>query len=155
MFGIPYDANFRVAAVYQTSKLASSGYRPPREHIIEFVWSEDVTLAGKRFGSLSGTTMPMLCGGTIVFDITGNFLHLAQTLPSDRRRGQLRDYIAYLVAEGSLGIVDGLKGIGAPGAGSMRFTASVDDGRLAIRRNAALRHERPEGHPNRRGNRHG
>jgi hypothetical protein len=144
LFGIPYDANFEIVSVYRTNKRARSGYRPPKEHIIEFTWSEDVKLAGRRFGDLAGTTMPLLCGGTIVFDSNGNFLHLSTVEPSDRRRRELASYAAYLVKEGDLSVADGINGIGAPGANA-RVAASIDRGRVTLVRNASMRHARRGG----------
>ena len=89
-FGIPFDANFSIASVYNTKKLSKSGYRPPREQIIEFVWSEDVRLDGQRFGALAGTILPLYCGGTVVFDSNGNFLHLSVVAADDERKRQLQ-----------------------------------------------------------------
>lgn len=138
-FGIPYEANIKVPSVYQTNKHAKNGYRPPREHIIEFVWEEDVKLSGRRFGDLSGTVMPLLCGGTLVFDTNGNFLHLSLVTPSDRRRLELKKYVAYLVKSGSLAVGDSQMGIGAP-AGAARIHATLNRGRASLVRNASMRH---------------
>jgi hypothetical protein len=135
LFGIPYEANFAVTSVYSTNKRAKSGYRPPREHIIEFVWHDDVALSGTRFGELSGTTVPLLCGGTLVFDSNGNFLHLSLCTASERRRSELKDYIAYLVH--TRGIATGA----GPSNASIR--AVIANGRTRLERVAALRHHRP------------
>ena len=145
LFGIPYEANFAVTSVYRTNKFAKSGYRPPREHIIEFVWSEDVRLEGKRFGALTDTFMPLYCGGTLVFDGQGNFLHIALVLPTDTRRKALKDYASYLVRSGSLGVSDGIKAIGAPGSEGKRIQASIENGRAKLVRVAAMRHARTNG----------
>jgi hypothetical protein len=145
-FGIPYDANFCVSSVYRTNKLAKSGYRPPKEHIIEFVWSEDVTLEGRRFGPLDGTVLPLLCGGTVVFDSNGNFLHLSSVPPTETRRQELKDYAAYLVKVGDLSVADGTRGIGAPGTEGTRIRATVEGGRAKLTRNAAMRHVRDGDH---------
>jgi len=146
VFGIPADANLSVTSVYRTSKRALSGYRSPRERIIEFTWSEDVPLDGKKFGALSGSLMPLYCGGTLVFDSSGNFLHMALVLPSDTRREELRAYAAYLVEEGSIGVSDGIRGIGAPGLSQFPIRASLQGHRLVLDRNPALRHRRRGGH---------
>jgi hypothetical protein len=138
--GIPYDANFRVQSVYRTSKLSKDGYRPPREHIIEYLRSEDVELKGPRFGDLSGTFLPLFCGGTLVFDSNGNCLHVADARATERRRQELRQYAAYLVAEGQLRVADGIRGIGAPGRDAVRIHATVEGGRVKLIRNAAMRH---------------
>jgi hypothetical protein len=133
LFGIPYDANFAVTSVYRTSKLAKSGYRPPREDIIEFAWSEDVPLAGRRFGALAGTAAALPCGGTLVFDNAGNFLHLALVAADDKRRREFKAYLAQLVANGAIGV-----------AGSDRtrtpIRASIENGRVHLARVASLRH---------------
>jgi len=144
LFHIPYDANLCVPSVYRTRKLAKSGYRPPRERIIEFTWSEDVKLEGKRFGQLAGTVLPLHCGGTLVFDSAGNFLHLSLVLPSAARRKQLLQYARYLVRSGSLGMADRSPGIGAPGSESFRIRAVVEGNRVRLERNAAMRHSWPE-----------
>jgi hypothetical protein len=143
LFGIPADANLRVPSVYRTSKRAKSGYRPPKERVIEFTWSDDVRLEGKRFGALAGSFLPLHCGGTLVFDANGNFLHSALVLPSPQRRRSLLAYAAYLVREGSIGIVDGVRGIGAPGADSYPVRAILEGNRVRLERNAAMRHGKP------------
>ena len=133
LFGIPYEANFAVVSVYSTNKRAKSGYRPPREHVIEFAWSQDVALAGARFGELAGTTLPLACGGTLVFDSNGNFLHLALAAPTPRRRAELLDYVAWLVQSRRIGI-------GA--APARRFVRRSRTAGRASRRIAAMRHRR-------------
>jgi hypothetical protein len=40
--------------------------------------------------------LPLLCGGTLVFDASGNFLHMALVLPTQERRRALLDYARYL-----------------------------------------------------------
>lgn len=143
LFGIPGDANLAVPSVYRTNKQAANGYWAPKERIVEFTWSEDVKLAGRRYGSLDGTFFPLLCGGTLVFDSSGNFLHMSLVLPDKKRRRELQDYIAYLVREGSIGVADGLRGIGAPRADDFRIRATIDENRLRLVRNAAMRHSTP------------
>jgi hypothetical protein len=142
LFGIPYDANLSVPSVYRTRKRAKSGYRPPMEYVIEFVWSEDVKLEGRRFGPLAGTFLPLHCGGTLVFDGRGNFLHMVLVLPSDARRKALLDYATYLQRSGSLGLTDGTQGIGAPGIEGARVRAAIEGSRLKLERNPAMRHVR-------------
>jgi hypothetical protein len=145
LFDVPYDANLSIASVYRTSKRALSGYRPPKERVIEFTWTEDVKLAGRRFGALDGTLLPLFCGGTLVFDANGNFLHRALVPPTQRRRAELLRYAAYLVREGIIGVVDAARGMGAPGAESFRIRATIQGNRVRLQRNAALRHaRRPE-----------
>jgi hypothetical protein len=143
LFDIPVDANLSVVAVYRTKKRARSGYWAPKERIIEFTWSEDVELKGRSFGELAGTFMPLYCGGTLVFDSSGNFLHRSLVLPSDERRKSLLQYARYLVRSGSLGVTDGTSGIGAPGGEGFRIHATIEGRRVRLRRNAAMRHARP------------
>jgi len=131
LFGIPYEANFAVTSVYATTKRAKSGYRPPREQIIEFAWNEDVALSGPRFGELAGTLASLPCGGTLVFDSNGNFLHLALAAATPRRRREFLDYLAHGVHAGRIRFAAGE---------SAPIRAAVDDGRVRLMRIAALRH---------------
>lgn len=135
LFGVPYEANFSVLSVYSTNKRAKSGYRPPREHIIEFVWNEDVPLSGTRFKNLSGSTMPLHCGGTLVFDSNGNFLHLALAAPTPQRRNGLLDYVAWLVQTQRIGMAGG-------DSEEASIQATVENGRVQLLRVAAMRHAR-------------
>jgi hypothetical protein len=88
--------------------------------VIEFTWSEDVELRGRSFGELAGTLLPLHCGGTLVFDGNGNFLHMALVLPTEKRRKELVQYARYLVRSRSLGVSDGIRGLGAPDGGDFR-----------------------------------
>lgn len=148
LFGIPADANLQVPSVYRTNKRAKSGYRPPKERVIEFTWSDDVRLEGKRFGSLAGGFLPLYCGGTLVFDGNGNFLHNSLVLPTPQRRRALLAYTAFLVRDGRIGVIDGARGIGAPGIDSYPVRAILEGNRVRLERNAAMRHGRPgDSHP--------
>lgn len=140
LFSVPHEANLRIASVYATRKNTAAGFRQPRERIIEFTWTEDVELKGPQFGALGGTHVDLHCGGTLVFDSNGNFLHYALVPSSPKRRKELLEYMAYHVREGNIGMTDGLQGVGAPSAGSFRIAGAVTDGRLKLTRNAAMRH---------------
>ncbi|QSX74006.1 hypothetical protein HIV01_012340 [Lysobacter arenosi] len=140
LFRIPYAANLSVTSVYRTNKQTKSGYRPPKEHVIEFTWSEDVKLSGARFHGLNGTFLPLWCGGTLVFDANGNYLHAALVPSTPQRIRELKDYAAYLVQSGNLAIADAMAGIGAPSIGGAAVSATVDRGRVCLKRNAAMRH---------------
>lgn len=139
-FDIPLDANLSVPSVYRTNKRAAGGYWAPKERIIEFTWSEDVELKGAEYRSLDGTVVPLFCGGTLVFDSNGNFLHESLVLPTDARRVELTAYVRYLVEQGYLGVADGVRGIGAPDAGGARVRATIEGNRAQLTRNAAMRH---------------
>ena len=143
LFQIPFEANLSIVSVYRTKKRARSGYWSPKERVIEFMWSEDVELKGRSFGQLAGTLLPLHCGGTLVFDANGNFLHMALVLPTEQRRKSLVQYGRYLVRSGSLGVSDGMRGLGAPDSGNCRIRATIEGRRVLLQRNAAMRHDRP------------
>lgn len=135
--GIPNDANLQVLRLYRTRKTTATGYNAPREVVIEFMWTEEVALEGKdRFGSLSGTRMPLGCGGTLIFDECENVLHYVLKTRTKERETKLLDYVAYQVKEGNLGFAGQGLGASAHGRG---MTAAVEGGRLTLRRVSALR----------------
>lgn len=138
---IPREVNFDMTSLYRTKKVSTDDYYPPREVVLEFVWSEDVRLSGSRFGSLNKTVMPLWCGGTLVCDSSGNVLHYVLKRSTPARRKRLQDYVAYLVEEQVIGIGDdGEEGLGARRLGTLPLTAVIRDGRLRLKRNAALQH---------------
>ena len=147
LFGIPYDANISVCGVYRTQKHSKSGYRPPREHIIEFTWNEDVELRGRNFKTLDGTRIPLWCGGTLVFDSSSNFLHLSLVQSTERRKRDLKSYVAYLVRTGSLAVAPAFSAIGTPGTGLATVLASVKQGQARLSRISAMRHSRRREEP--------
>lgn len=138
---IPRNVNFTVTSLYKTRKVSTERYYPPREVVLEFVWAEDLYLKGKRFGDLSGKSIPLWCGGTLVFDSIGNVLHYTLKPATDERRLRLQNYVEYLVANQLLGFADEEEGLGAFGQGTHRVTATVQGSRVIMNRNAALRHE--------------
>ncbi len=71
---IPANQDVIVADLYDANKYARNASRLPRQIILEYIWREDIVLAGKRFGEFEGQNTTMLCGGTIVFDDKGNIL---------------------------------------------------------------------------------
>jgi hypothetical protein len=144
LFQIPFDANLSVVSVYRTKKRARSGYWAPKERVIEFTWSEDVKLEGRSFGAIAGTLLPLYCGGTLVFDGNGNFLHMVLVPPTEERRKSLLKYARHLVRSGSLGVTDGSRGIGAPAADNFRIRATIEGTRVRFERNAAMRHARAD-----------
>ena len=94
--------------------------------MIEYLWSEEVELAGRQFGALDGQYFPLWCGGTLVFDSIGNVLSWAykpgvqwwpRSWPLDRPRGEeraaeLRKYLAYLAERGMIGRAPAAQGGG-------------------------------------------
>lgn len=143
---IPRDANFEIANIYRTRKIGPDQYRPPREIVIEFVWSVDVMLSGAEFGGVSGARMPLWCGGTLVFDQNGNLLHYCLKNETEERKQALIAYAAYLVRQGYISLDTGEDGLGATGRDANRVIGRIVDGRLEMHRASAFRHSgRPEG----------
>ena len=108
---IPDGQDFRVVDLYDTDKEVEARRRLPREIIVEYLWSEDVVLQGARFGKLQGKTLPLLCGGTLVFDGRGNVLHLVRKPGTNEEEGQLRrdrllDYVEHLMQRGLVGLAE-------------------------------------------------
>jgi hypothetical protein len=140
VLNIPPEANVHVINLYRTQKISADDYRVPQEIVIEFVWASEINLAGAKFRGLRGSRLPLWCGGTLVFNRDGNLLHY--TLKSDEpiRRKELARYATYLVEQGYLSLDDGERGIGAAANGMHKVMARIENGRLSLRRNAAMRH---------------
>lgn len=140
VLNIPPEANVQVINLYRTQKISSDDYRVPQEIVIEFVWASEITLNDAVFRELRGSKLPLWCGGTLVFNRDGNLLHY--TLKSDEplRRNELALYAAYLVKQGYLSLDDGERGIGAAANGMHKVMGRLENGRLSLRRNAAMRH---------------
>jgi hypothetical protein len=136
---IPPEANVEVINVYRTNKLSSSGYRPPREIIVEFVWAEDVLLQGAEFGEFRGSRVPLWCGGTIVFSRDGNVLHYVLKQATQLRRSELLAYVEYLIARKAISLSPGERGFGAGDRGGSVVGHKVGS-RLYLERSAAFRH---------------
>jgi hypothetical protein len=123
---IPPYQDFIIADLYDTKKSLPGARRLPREIVIEYLWSEDVELAGRQFGPLDGQYFPLWCGGTLVFDSIGNVLSWAykpgiqwwpKNSPLDRQHGEerlaeLRTYLAYLAERGMIGRAQAPRGGG-------------------------------------------
>jgi len=136
--GLPPDANLTVTALYRTRKESPSGYYPPREIVLEFVWTQDVQLISDDldFDVLQDKWMPLYCGGTLVFDTSGNVLHYVLRGPSEERQKELLEYVAYLVDRGRIGVA------GVGGGQTKPIVAYIEkDGRARLQRASALRHE--------------
>ena len=140
--GLPRDANLSVIRLYRTRKESPSRYYPPREIVFEFVWTEDVLLVadGVDFGGLANTRLPLFCGGTLVFDTSGNVLHYTVRNGAPERRQELLDHVAYLVDRGRIGVTAHGAHTAATAA-AVEIVAHVENGRAHLRRVPALRHE--------------
>jgi hypothetical protein len=116
---IPHTADIIVADVVRASKLTREGRALPEQIIVQYLWHEDLTLKGARFGRFAGEQTTMLCGGTMVLDQNGNLIHwarkpgsadigagkaaLAEKAEGEKRRRELLDIIAARVAAGMIG----------------------------------------------------
>jgi hypothetical protein len=71
---IPLNCDFTVIDLYETDKLDESNRPLGKQFVLQYFWSEDVELLGERFGQYQSMQTAMLCGGTLVFDHSGNIL---------------------------------------------------------------------------------
>jgi len=119
---IPTKEDIAVVDLYDTQKEAEAGRKLPREIVLEYMWREDVHLDGSEYGEFDGETLPLLCGGTIVFDGRGNILYFVHKpgtefinykTKGEKRRDQMLKYIANLVKEGQIGLADEAAGLDA------------------------------------------
>lgn len=117
---IPANADLSVADVVRAQKLTHEGLQIPDQIILQYTWREEVELTGKGFGRFAGQTTTMLCGGTIVLDQNGNWIHwarkpgaanlgnrrpeqIAEREEGQRRRQELLDTIESRVSQGMIG----------------------------------------------------
>jgi hypothetical protein len=117
LLDIPAQHDLIVSDLYTTDKVVEAEKRLPREIVLEYVWMEDVVLMGDRFGRFKDQVLPLLCGGTLVFDGRGNLLHWSKKpgvegqegeakQEGERRRGVLLEYVQDLLDAGMLGLKD-------------------------------------------------
>lgn len=119
---IPPLQDFVIADLYDAHKLTRQAARLPRQVVIEYVWREDVPLNGPQFGHFDGQLTSMLCGGTLVFDESGNVLSWArkpgtygkddkhwadEAKAGEQRRKEFLDGIIRQVAAGRVGVISG------------------------------------------------
>jgi hypothetical protein len=140
LLDIPENQDFRVVGLYGNAKEGDRAYQMPRELILTYVWEEDIRLRGPRFGALDGKSVPLLCGGTLVFDERANPLYWARKKSTDRRKKQLRDYLAYLIRHHELATPDDPPTLDRP------VRATLEAGRVRLRTNPRVRH-RGRGQP--------
>jgi hypothetical protein len=133
VFEISPAQDFVISDVYDSRKFGPAVERLPRQIVIEYVWKEDVKLEEERFGRLKGETVQLLCGGTVVFDELGNLLwwtskpgrgskgrrrknsqgELEEDLArreGEKRRAELLDHVARIVADRRLTLTEGPEG---------------------------------------------
>lgn len=72
---IPPNADLNITEVVRASKLTSEARALPDQIVVQYVWREDVSLEGERFGRFAGEQTTMLCGATLVLDQNGNLIH--------------------------------------------------------------------------------
>lgn len=131
---IPPNQDFHVVGLYGNAKEGDRAYQMPRELILTYVWEEDIPLQGKRFGPLDGKSMPLFCGGALVFDERANPLYWSKKSPTDARRRRLRDYVAYLVHNNDIATADDPPSLDRP------VRATEEAGRVRLRTNPRVMH---------------
>lgn len=115
LLGIPPEQDFVVTDLYDCNKFGPSAQRLPRQVVLEYLWREEVKLEEARFGPLRGETVHLLCGGTLLFDDRSNLLWWTAkpgrgSDEGERRRGELLDHLASIVAERRLTLADDPEG---------------------------------------------
>jgi hypothetical protein len=110
-FDIPLNQDFEIVDIYYTDKVVGANRKLPREIVIEYVWTEPITLEGADFYELQGKRIPLLCGGTLVFEERGNILYWSRkvgTKPSrvekegNARINNVTSYVKMLIAAGRI-----------------------------------------------------
>ena len=103
-----------VVDVYAAQKVDRAFVHLPREIIVQYLWVEDVLLEGKEYGKHKNKRVPLLCGGTLVFDENANFQYWVkkpgtefqpekepeELQKGERRKQELLEYVAVCVAKG-------------------------------------------------------
>lgn len=101
---IPPGRDVFVADLYDARKRTRQNLPLPRQIVLQYAWREEVRLDGARFGEFAGRQTTMLCGGTLVFDETGNVLSWMMKPGTarykGRRTGQVVEEWAAAAAEG-------------------------------------------------------
>lgn len=116
---IPHGADIVVADVFTAEKLTREARRLPKQIILQYVWREELVLAGARFGRFDGETTSFLCGATLVLDEEGNVLawsrkpgaqplgtkpdEIAEQQAGERRRAVYLEHLAQRIATGMVG----------------------------------------------------
>jgi|PlaIllAssembly_1097288.scaffolds.fasta_scaffold17693_2 hypothetical protein len=85
---IPNRQDVVIVDVSAAERVGRDYFHLPREVIMQYLWAEDVTLDGREFGPLQGMAVPLLCGGTVVFDENSNFLYWARKPGTEEEKDQ-------------------------------------------------------------------
>jgi hypothetical protein len=144
---IPANADIIIPEVVRAKKRSRDGLPLPEQTVVQYLWREELLLAGARFGRFAGERTTMLCGATMVLDQNGNLIHwarkpgtlavgdskAAQTEQADglRRRNQLLATIAARVASGMIGETIGGE-LGLLERASPPFTVQRVDGTVSF-----------------------
>lgn len=108
---IPMNQDFEIADIYYTDKVVGAYKKLPREIILEYIWTEAITLEGAEFRDLENKQFPLLCGGTLVFEERGNILYWSRKVgthsPGVEKEGAERventlNYLKMLIAAGRI-----------------------------------------------------
>ena len=111
---IPLNQDFEIADIYYTDKVVGAYERLPREIILEYIWQEAVTLKGDEFYELKDKKVPLICGGTLVFEERGNLLYWSRKVGTNPQRvremgnqriEKLLHYIRLLIAADKIRVV--------------------------------------------------
>jgi hypothetical protein len=142
---IPTYADVIVADLFTAQKLTREARRLPKQIVLQYIWREDVTLDGDRFGRFSGQPTSLLCGGTLALDENGNVMawtrkpgsvlaghgdkSAAEAEEGLRRRTALLDSLAKRIKAGRIGeALESPKGL--VGGTIAPLTARTVDGEL-------------------------
>jgi hypothetical protein len=147
---IPPQHDLTVTDLYYTDKLVEAEKCLPQEIVLEYVWEEDVKLEGPRFGGFQGQSIPLSCGGTLVFDGRGNVLHWskkpgiegaegADKQEGEQRRELMLRYVEALIQAGMLGMAAG-EGAAELALGTAAVVARPAQGRLRLEATPHLMH---------------
>jgi len=118
---IPVHQDIEVVDVYTAEKVGRANFRLPRDVIVQYLWAEDVPLEASKFGPLKGMVVPLLCGGTLVFDENSNFRYWVDKpgtemeykcaevkAKGNQRKQELLDYVFNCVSAGDTTVYDRL-----------------------------------------------
>lgn len=138
---IPRNVDLILSDVFSSQKMNNAGQKLPKQFILQYVWREELTLEGSRFGPYAGKTTGMLCGATLVLDLSGNFIHWVRkpgtlslegtraAVADEMRRGTVRrdlylETLARRIQAGCIG--DAIGGNAGLLAGSIPQLTAVD-----------------------------